>query len=228
MSDNGNGRNGWRTQPMYTFAEVAHLAQVSVGTVRNWLLGYWTAEGEVKRPLFKGHPGKESACSFLQLIEIVVAAKFRKAERQPFKTVRQAYDNARRIWPNLEYPFASLELKSIGGHIVHIMRVPGVALQAVDQPEQYTIPGLVQETLAQIEFEYELASRWHPIGTGVPIVVDPRISGGLPTVEGRGITVQAIHKRFKAKQKIDFIARDFALARGVVEEVIRYAEQVAV
>jgi len=221
-----NGRNGWRTQPMYSFTEVAHLSQVSVGTVRNWLLGYTTSQGDVQ-PLFKGHPEEERACSFLQLIEIVVAARFRKAERRSFKTVRQAYDNAQKIW-GLNYPFASLELKAIGGHIVHIMRVPGAALQAVDQPEQFTIPDLVQETLAQIEYEYELASKWHPVGMGVPIVVDPQISGGLPIVKGRGITVEAIHRRFKANQKIDFIARDFELDRGTVEEVIRYAEQVAI
>jgi uncharacterized protein (DUF433 family) len=227
MPNNGNGHNGWRTQPMYSFTEVAHLAQVSVGTVRNWLLGYSTSQGEIK-PLFERHPEEGRACSFLQLIEIVVAAKFRKAERVPFKTVRQAYDNARKIWPHLEYPFASLELKSIGGHIVHIIRVPGIALQAIDQPEQYTIPDLVQETLAQIEYEYELASKWHPVGMGIPIVVDPKISGGLPIVQGRGITVEAIHKRFIAKQKMDFIASDFELDRETVEEIIRYAEQVAV
>ena len=226
MSNNGNGHNGWRTQPMYSFTEVAHLAQVSVGTVRNWLLGYSTTQGEVK-PLFKGHPEEERTCSFLQLIEIVVAAKFRKAEHTAFKTVRRAYDNARAEY-KLEYPFASLELKSIGGHIVHIIRVPGIALQSMDQLEQYTIPDLVQETLAQIEYEYELASRWHPVGKEVPIVVDPKISGGLPIVEGRGITVEAIHKRFKAKQKMDFIAGDFELDREIIEEVIRYAEQVAV
>jgi uncharacterized protein (DUF433 family) len=227
MSNNGNGHNGWRTQPMYSFTEVAHLAQVSVGTVRNWLLGYLGSQGEVD-PLFRGHPEGERTCSFLQLIEIVVAAKFRKAERCPFKTVRQAYDNARQLWPHLEYPFASLELKSIGGHIVHIIRVPGIALRAVDIPEQYTIPDLVQETLAQIEYEYELASKWYPVGMEVPIVVDPRISGGLPIVQGRGITVETIHKRFKAKQKMNFIADDFELDRETVEEVIRYAEQVAV
>lgn len=212
---------------MYSFAEVAHLAQVSASTVRNWLLGYATTQGPVQ-PLFKGHPEEERSCSFLQLIEIVVAAKFRKAERQPFRTVRRAYDNARELWPHLEYPFASLELKSIGGHIVHIIRVPGAPLQAIDEPEQYTIPDLVQETLEQIEYEYELASRWYPVGKEVPIVVDPQISSGVPIVQGRGITVEAIHRRFKAKQKIGFIASDFRLDPETVEEVIRYAEQVAV
>lgn len=226
MSNNDNGKNGWRTQPMYSFTEVAHLAHVSVSTVRNWLLGYTTITGEVP-PLFEGHPEEEKACSFLQLIEIVVAAKFRKAEHESFKTVRRAYDNARKIY-NYEYPFAHLELKAIGGHIVHIMRVPGASLQAIDRPEQFTLPDLVQETLTQIEYEYELATRWWPVGKNIPIVVDPHISAGLPVVKGRGITVEAIHKRFKANQKMEFIARDFEIEFGVVEEVIRYAEQVAI
>lgn len=225
MSNNGNGKNGWRTQPMYSFSEVAHLSNVSVSTVRNWLLGYTTEQGEIK-PLFK-RDTEEKACSFLQLIEIVVAAKFRKAERVPFKTVRHAYDNAQKIY-KLEYPFASLELKAIGGHIVHIIHIPGVGLQAIDQPEQFTIPDLVQEAIAQLEYEDKLAKRWWPAGKEVPIVVDPLVSAGLPIVYGRGITVEAIHKRFVSKQKMDFIAKDFDLKRDIVEEVIRYAELVAV
>lgn len=227
MANNGNGKNGWRTQPMYSYSEVAHLSQVSVSTVRNWLLGYYTEQGEVS-PLFKGHQAEEKACSFLQLIEIVVAARFRKAEHASFKTVRHAYDNARTLF-KLDYPFAHMELKAIGGHIVHIMRVPGVSLQAIDQPEQYTLPDLVQETVGQIEYEYDLAARWWPLGKKIPIIVDPQISAGLPIIKGRGITVETIVNRFKkADQKLDFIAKDFELDFGVVEEVIRYAEKVAV
>ena len=211
---------------MYSFTEVAHLSHVSVSTVRNWLLGYTTEQGEVE-PLFKKHPEEEKACSFLELIEIVVAAKFRKAEHVPFKTVRRAYDNARKLY-KLDYPFASMELKAIGGHIVHIMRIPGVSLQAIDQPEQFTIPDLVQETIGQLEYEYELASRWYPAGKDIPIVVDPRISAGLPVIKGRGITVAAIQKRFQAKQKMEFIERDFELEHDVVEEAIRFREAVPV
>ena len=58
MSNSGNGKNGWRTQKMYSFTEVAHLSHVSVSTVRNWLLGYTTVQGEVS-PLFKWHQEEE-------------------------------------------------------------------------------------------------------------------------------------------------------------------------
>jgi len=226
MSNNSNGKNGWRTQPMYSFTEVAHLSHVSTSTVRNWLLGYTTDHGVVE-PLLKSHSKEEKTCSFLQLIEIVVAANFRKSEHVAFKTVCDAYNNAKKLFGH-DYPFARIELKAYGGHIVHIIRVPGISLQAVDQPEQYTIPDIVQETLSQIEYEYELANRWWPAGKNIPIVVDPRISAGLPVVNGRGVTVEAIHRRFKADQKMEFIAKDFDIKRSVIEEVIRYAEKVAV
>ncbi len=222
-----NGKNSWRTQKMYSFSEVAHLAHVSASTVRNWLFGYTTERGQVK-PLFQNHIEEEKVCSFLELIEIVVAANFRKAEHKSFKTVRLAYDNARKIF-HLDYPFARVELKAIGGRIVHIIREPGISLQAIDQPEQHTLPDLVQQIVTeQIEYEYELASRWYPVGKKIPIVVDPRISAGVPIIEGRGITVEAIYKRFKADQDIAFIEKDFDLKHGIVEKVIRYREKLAI
>lgn len=226
MSNDGNGKNGWRTQPMYSYKEVAHLSHVSISTVRNWLHGYSTERGAIE-PLFKQHLDEEKACSFLELIEIVVAAKFRKAEHVKLYRVRNAYENAKEFF-GFEYPFARVELKGIGGHIVHIIRVPGISLQSMDEPEQFTLPGLVQETIEQIEYEGDLASKWYPIGKDIPIVVDPQISAGLPVIKGRGITIEAIYKRFKANQEIAYIEKDYKLERGIVEKVIRFREQVAV
>jgi hypothetical protein len=76
----GNG-GAWRTQLMYSYKEVSRLSHVSVGTVRNWLHGYSTEHGKVE-PLFKEHSDEDKVCSFLELIEIVVAASFRKAEHK--------------------------------------------------------------------------------------------------------------------------------------------------
>lgn len=231
MSENTNSHDkfdGWRTQPMYSFSEAAHLAHVSPSTVKNWLFGYTAKERQVL-PLFKVPQEQNTRCSFLQLIEIVVAAQFRKAEHAKFQTVRRAYENARTEW-GLEYPFAHLELKALGGHIIRVLRQGDKfesSLQAVDQPSQWTLPDLVQETIDQLDYEYELAARWYPVGKDIPIVIDPRISAGLPVIQGRGVTIQVVHKRFKAGQRIGFIAQDFELDNGVVEEAVRYAERVA-
>lgn len=223
-----NGLNGYRTQPLYTFAEAAHLAHVSTSTVRNWLLGYTAKHGGVP-PLFDSAVEKRAMVSFLRLIEIVVAAKFRKAEGVSYQTVRCAYENAKSQWGQ-EYPFAYFKLEALGGHIVRRIHEerPGSSLQAVDVPEQWTIPSLVLDTVHQFDYELELASRWYPIGKDIPIVVDPRYSSGVPTILSRRITVNTIYKRWKlAGQKLKFIADDLKLKQNIVEEAVRYAEQVA-
>lgn len=165
--------------------------------------------------------------SFLQLVEIVVAGRLRKAERASFQTVYQAYRNAKQEYP-YEYPFAHLELRAIGGHIVHFIHGQR-HYQALDQLQQWTLPGLVEELMEQIHYDDEdLAARWSPMGKDVPIIVDPQFSSGAPTIVGRGVTVQAIHSRFKAGLLIDFIADDLVLERTVVERALQYAEQVAI
>ena len=221
MAESPNGSNGWRTNPLYTVPEAAHMAHVSPTTVRNWLYGR-----ERQEPIFKAPP--TPMVSFLQLIEIVIAANFRKAENVSFERVRRAYVNAQEIL-QLEYPFAYTELRAIGGHIVHALheQTPGPSYQAMDEPTQWTLPGLVSNIVSQIRYERNLAAQWYPVGDKAPIVVDPRVTSGVPTISGRGVTVRIIRKRFMAGQQIDFIARDFELENSVVEQAIRYAELVA-
>ncbi len=231
MSVNGNGTenvNGWRTESMYSFGEAARLAHVSATTVKNWLIGY-TVRGHEVPPLFPS--GNGAMVSFLQMIEIMVAGRFRKSalgRSVSFRTVRDAHVNARELW-GIEYPFAHMKLDALGGHVVHFLR-EGVSVashQALDAPGQWTLPGLLRrETTDQLEYDDDLAARWYPIGKKVPIVVDPRLSTGLPTIKGRGVTVQAIHNRFKSGLRIEFIAKDYQLDTDLVETALQYWEQV--
>ncbi len=222
--------NGWRTDPMYSFSETAHLAGVSPSTVRNWLFGYATKDREAK-PLFSSPTGQGPAVSFLQLIEIMVAGRLRKAEGASYRMVYQAYQNARSEY-DFSNPFAHIELKVIGGHVVHSIRGkrPRKSLQALDSLAQWTLPGLVEisEVVAQLDYKHELASKWWPIGKSVPIVVDPLFSSGVPTIAGRGVTVGAVHKRFtEGKLSVDFIMEDYQLERDQVEHAIRFGEKLA-
>ena len=206
------------------------MASVSAGTVRNWLKGYVTRDREAE-PLFGSKDNQVSGVSFLQLIEIMVAGRLRKAERASYQKVHEAYRNAIAKY-NFEYPFAHMELKAIGGHIVHHIRgtPQSESVQSLDDPPQWTLPGLVQidEVTSQLDYEDQLASKWWPVGRDVPIVIDPRYSAGSPTVAGRGVTVSTIYKRFsKGKLPVDFLMEDFDLERVQIEEAIRFGGQLA-
>ena len=231
MSTNGQSKsrlNGWRTDAMYSFREAAHLSGVSSGTVRNWLLGYVSQSGQEVPPLLPTRSDQGPMVSFLQLIEIVVAARFRMAERTKYEVVRTAHQNAKAYY-HLDYPFAYLNLRAVGGHIISLMHGgPQSSYQAIDDLPQRTLPGLVEEVVEQLEYYEEYAAKWYPVGKDVPIVVDPLYSSGVPTIKGRGVTIHLIHRRFKyGKQRIEYIASDLELDRDLVEKALQYAEQVA-
>lgn len=71
-----NDNHEWRTTLLYTIAECSHLAHVSNQTVRNWLYGYHSKNFEA--PPILGSQEKKPLVSFLDFIEILVAASFRK------------------------------------------------------------------------------------------------------------------------------------------------------
>lgn len=217
----------WRTEPLYTIAEAAHLTHVTHQTIRNWLYGYKVKNKEVLPIL--GKQEKAPQVSFLQLAEILIAGGFRKNNIPPDR-IRDAHDFAQSEW-GINYPFASLRLEPLGGHILHRFdeEFPGVSLATLDTKlRQWTLPGLVLDTIHSFDYELELAARWYPKGKKVPIVVDPQISAGLPTIKNRRVTVETVRKRFKANYSPSFIASDLKLKVNEVLEALRWADEVTV
>ena len=130
-----------------------------------------------------------------------------------------------------DHPFAFARLAALGGRVLAEFEKEspgGGSLLALEHPsEQWTLPGLVIETLSALDFEADLASRWFPLGRGVPIVIDPRFAAGMPTIAERRVTVETIRKRFKTGMSIEFIADDLRLDNQTIEDVLRYGDRVA-
>jgi len=79
------------------------------------------------------------------------------------------------------------------------------------------------------EFEYEdhgIALRWHVAGERSPIVIDPRISFGAPTV--RGIPTWILRGRFEAGESDSDIAADFDIKKEEVREALKFEGVVGV
>ena len=213
--------DAWRYAPIYTLPEAAHLTGTSAATVARWL-GH-----DGQRPVLNNkEPGP--LLSFLTLAEIVVAEGFRR-DRVSLKRVREAHDFAAdRL--GIEYPFASLRLKTRGGRILAQFEEehPGMSLAVLEYPGvERTLPGLVTDILRSFDYDEELASRWFPIRRDVPIVVDPRHASGMPTIAATGVTVAAIRKRFRGGLSIAFIADDLKMDAATIEAALRYGDAVA-
>jgi len=57
-----------------------------------------------------------------------------------------------------------------------------------------------------------MRTSWQPVGKEVPIVVDPRNASGVPTIQGRGVTIRGIVERFKNQQSIRLISDDLNIS----------------
>lgn len=227
LQSSNTNHDSWRTDPLYTIVEAAHLAHVSHQTVRNWLYGYKVKERDIL-PLL-GKQEKAPQVSFLQLTEILIVRGFRQ-NKIHLDRIRDAHDFAKVEW-GIAFPFASLKLEPLGGHILHRFdeEKPGKSLATLDTKlQQWTLPGLVIETIHTFDYELEFVSKWYPKGKDKPIVVDPRISAGLPTIKNRRVTIETIRRRFKADYSIPFIASDLKLKKTEVEDALRWADEVAV
>jgi uncharacterized protein (DUF433 family) len=205
----------WRRRlflPSYQIGEAAAYAQISPQTVVAWhkIEASLLAERE-----------KRAALSYMQLIEVAVVAAFRKAG-VTLKRIRAGRDYAARTLKS-EYPFAEYRFKEEAKHLWldsgEIDLKPGTVLSA-DQGGQLAWQSVIGRLR---EFEYEqqgIVLQWHVAGRSSPIIIDPRIAFGAPTVKGTPTWV--IRGRFDAGESDTDIAEDFGIKRDEVREALRF------
>ena len=59
-------------------------------------------------------------------------------------------------------------------------------------------------------------------GKRKPVVIDPRVSFGRPTVAGSGISTAALVDRVDAGEDLQTLADDYRLSIGQVEDAVFY------
>jgi len=206
----------WRrrlTLPAYQIAEAAEYAKISPQTVVAW--------HKIEAHLLKQRE-QRAALSYLQLIEVAVVAAFRKAG-VPMPRIRKA-----RAWAahelKTEHPFAVLRFKENAKHLY--LDSQQVELKNEDTVVQADSGGQLewQSIIGRLnEFEYEkggIVLQWHVAGKGSPIIIDPRISFGAPTV--KGIPTWVLRGRHDAGESDSDIAEDFGIKKEEVREALKF------
>ena len=226
----------FRTGKAYSIHQAAQLARTTPATVRRWLLGY-EAPGHRMAPVFgekRRLQDKEALLvSFLELVEIVVVSRFRQgigSTPVSLGTLREAHSYALELF-GLSHPFASLKMRVEGGHLMHefdLHNRKGPRL-ALDLHGQWALPWPVQDEMEHLDFDGgtrardPFALRWFPRGRKVPIVVDPHVAAGRPTIYKRAVTVETLIQRHRRGEPIEDLASDYDVEIHLLEEVLRYA-----
>jgi len=205
--------------PSYTVSDAARYA----GTHRQ-TVAYWHYYGGSVGPVL---PGKErkKPLSYYQLVEVAFVATFR-AFQVPLKNLRAAHSYFSQAF-NVEYPFAQLRLKTEGFHVLkdYLEVVDDGQLRKLIAGDKYGQLGweeMVSNRFAEFEYndEHGIAITWHVAGRQSPVVIDPRISFGAPTV--KGIPTWALKGRYIAGEEIQDISADFVLEADQVAAALRF------
>lgn len=199
--------------PAYSIAESARYVDTSHQVVASW--HYF--KGKVGPAL----PGKEkrTPLSYLQLIEVAFVSTMR--EMMSLQKIRKAREYASKAF-NVEYPFAQLRWKTEGTHLLLNLRdFEGDAdinsLITADKRGQEAWGTVMSERFEQFHYEGDLALVWYVRGKYCPVVIDPRISFGAPTI--RGLPTWVIKGRAQAGESVQEIEEDF----GIHAEDIKFA-----
>lgn len=200
--------------PAYTVKDSARYAGTSIRTVTYWYYGGGT--------LGPALPGKEyrKPLSYLQLVEVAFVATFRRLGVS-LQNIRKTREYASQHL-NSEYPFAQYRWQTEGTNLLLELReVEREAelgrLIVGNKWGQTTWKPMVAERFKQFDYVEELALVWHVVGRESPIIIDPRIAFGAPTV--KGLPTWVLKGRWVAGESLQEIQGDFSIE----PEYIKYA-----
>jgi uncharacterized protein (DUF433 family) len=211
-----NRAEPWRKRlhlPAYQVGEAARYAQISTQTVVAW------HKADQRRVLSEKRHGER--LSYLQLIELAVVAAFRKA-KIPLPEIRAAREYVKRNLRS-EHPFAEYQFKRFGKSLFTEFEedTGRRKLLKANQAGQLVWKEIVGPLLKEFEYEHEgVAIRWHVAGPSSPIIIDPRLSFGTPTV--KGVPTWIVKGRFDAGESDSMIAEDFGIDVPSVREALKF------
>lgn len=206
------------TIPNYRVREAARYARVSTKTVASW-------QSIKGNKVFLTRRDDRASLSYMQLIELAVVAAFRESG-VTLQRIYEAREHIRNQFQS-EYPFADYRFKTDGKVLLldysQIDKKTGKGkLLEANRNGQLAWEDILEARLREFDYDKKekLVLRWHVAGPKSPIIIDPRLCFGSPTV--RGTPTWAIKGRWAAGEQISEIADDFGLKEEIVFQALQF------
>jgi uncharacterized protein (DUF433 family) len=222
---------------IYGRADAARLLRVNASTLRRWVGGYTfryktraTETVERRKPpvVVSDLPtiDRKVALSFVELMElrVVKALVDREFSLQAIRVMAEiAAEHFRTT-----HPFASRRVYTDGQKVFaevtrHLDRHPDVVELTRGKIAQVIAGGLFEPFLREIDFDEKtaLADRWWPLGRDYPIVLDPEIAFGAPTIAGTSVRTSTV-ARMAEHSSPEAAADAYDLQIGPVVAAVRF------
>ena len=216
-----------RDAPAYSFLTAARCLGMPQATLRRWVHGGTSNTGGrrvVSRPLIRAPAGTSSHISFNNLVEAHVVRAFRTRHGVRIAALRDSIEYAERKL-QIRRLLMSGELRTAGQDFV-LARLS--KLITLSRSERLALQQGLEVHLDRIDRDadalpfrlYPLRPTWSP--DRKPIVIDPRISFGRPTLAGSGFSTATLVDRLGAGETVQELAHDYRLDIGQIEDAVVY------
>lgn len=192
---------------LYRQADAARLLGIRPSRLRRWVQGYTYRPRPASREKRHQDPvvysdvprvGGEVALSFLELMELRVVVSLLAFPDISLQKIRRAGDQACELL-DTRHPFASRRIFTDGREILASL---DAGSEAVSDPvelthsrrDQIASVEIMRPILDEIDYSEDtaLAELWWPLTKSVPIVLNPRIMFGAPTIAPTRITTSML------------------------------------
>lgn len=216
--------------PAYSLAEASRLTGLSVWRVSSYLRGYkkiyeyggrekkLTKPGVVEQSL-----SESTYASFLDLVDLLVIDELRKRDFS-LQFLRNALEEAKEI---LGTPhFARSTFYTHSKEIILDLPKEGYMIKLLSG-RQSAMPPIIESLSSKLEFEdlteFGFAKRFFPLGKDQPIVVDPQISFGRPTLVGWGVPTDNIYDLYLGESKqIEPVTKWFEIPSAEIQAAVQF------
>lgn len=214
-------------RPVYGLTEAAGLLGLRPDRTRAWLDGY-----ERQRiwypPVIRSESSGEEVVTWGEFVELGYLREYRR-KGVPLQRLRPVIDELRREFAT-PYPLATAKPYIFGRELVLELQekndIPRAIAIVIRSGQQVMLAEDANRFIKKVDFDPPDEGdvrRIHPAGLASPVVIDPLVRFGRPSVEG--VATERLWELFDAGETIDQIADGYDVASDVVRAAIAYEEQ---
>ncbi|WP_317055075.1 hypothetical protein [Roseovarius rhodophyticola] len=207
---------------VYTPREAARLTRTTPQHVLRWTRG-----SGPNQPLWNAHyqflDDDVTEISFLDLVEVRVVTALRKASIS-LQSIRFAMAFAKDKF-GIERPLASQSFRTDGSEILmEAVEMDGQFVSlSKKSPGQKVFRKIIEQSLNDLEYDNDLASRWRP-NKFSSVIIDPARHFGDPILDEFGISTSVLYQEFLEFRDLNYLAKIYEIPKQTISLGIAFEE----
>jgi uncharacterized protein (DUF433 family) len=214
-------------RPTYGMAEAAVLLGLRPDRARAWVDGYRRL-GVSYPPVIRVEPTGDEVVTWGEFVELGYLREYRR-KGVPLQRLRPVIDELRREF-DTPYPLATARPFVHGKELVLEVQektgLPQAVAIVVRSGQQILLADEASRFVRKVEFqppEEGEVTRLRPAGLGSPVVIDPLVRFGRPSVDG--VSTERLWELSDAGETFAEIADGYDLPEDMVRAAVAYEEQ---